>query len=200
MADLNDQTTDVSIHNDTTDAAVTTTTDGSKERLDVSSKSTNNTLLGGLVGNYLLDTGSKLMNIDGSVTPVDFLNGPASGKLWYVFSLTIIIQDKSMSFDKFGGLSALANGCVFYSKSGGGSETTIATVNVNSDFYQFANDLVIESSVSDIMVARFLPVINAGTSILLTGSLTEYFKCTVNDDLTGLDSYTVAIGGYEVDA
>ena len=34
MADLNDQTTDVSIHNETTDAAVTTTTDGSKERLD----------------------------------------------------------------------------------------------------------------------------------------------------------------------
>jgi hypothetical protein len=36
MADLNDLTQNVSIHNDTTDADVTTTTDGSKERLDVS--------------------------------------------------------------------------------------------------------------------------------------------------------------------
>ena len=36
MADLNDLTQNVSIHNDVTDADVTTTTDGSKERLDVS--------------------------------------------------------------------------------------------------------------------------------------------------------------------
>jgi hypothetical protein len=36
MADLTDRSTDVSIHNEATDAAVTTTTDGSKERLDVS--------------------------------------------------------------------------------------------------------------------------------------------------------------------
>jgi hypothetical protein len=35
MADLADKSTDVSIHNEATDAAVTTTTDGSKERLDV---------------------------------------------------------------------------------------------------------------------------------------------------------------------
>jgi hypothetical protein len=35
MADLNDRSTDVSIHNEATDAAVTTTTDGAKERLDV---------------------------------------------------------------------------------------------------------------------------------------------------------------------
>ena len=34
MADQNDQTQDVSIHNDATDVAVTTTTDGAKERLD----------------------------------------------------------------------------------------------------------------------------------------------------------------------
>jgi len=35
MADLNDRSNDVSIHNEDTDAPVTTTTDGSKERLDV---------------------------------------------------------------------------------------------------------------------------------------------------------------------
>ena len=34
MADLNDLTQNVSIHNDVTDADVTTTTDGAKERLD----------------------------------------------------------------------------------------------------------------------------------------------------------------------
>lgn len=35
MGDINDLSKDVSIHNETTNAAVTTTTDGSKERLDV---------------------------------------------------------------------------------------------------------------------------------------------------------------------
>jgi len=35
MADINDLSKDVSIHNETTNAAVTTTTDGAKERLDV---------------------------------------------------------------------------------------------------------------------------------------------------------------------
>jgi len=35
MADQNDRSTDVSIHNEATDVAVTTTTDGAKERLDV---------------------------------------------------------------------------------------------------------------------------------------------------------------------
>jgi len=35
MADLNDQTGNVSIHDDTDDVAVTTSTDGSKRRLDV---------------------------------------------------------------------------------------------------------------------------------------------------------------------
>lgn len=36
MADLNDRSTNVSIHNESTDDAVTTTTDGSKVRLDTS--------------------------------------------------------------------------------------------------------------------------------------------------------------------
>ena len=38
MGDQNDRSTDVSIHNESTDAAVTTTTDGAKERLDVAAK------------------------------------------------------------------------------------------------------------------------------------------------------------------
>jgi len=40
MADLNDLTQNVSIHNDVTNADVTTTTDGAKERLDVAAKIT----------------------------------------------------------------------------------------------------------------------------------------------------------------
>ena len=69
MADITDLTQNVSIHDDTTDAAVTTTTDGAKQRLDMIAK------ILGAGGSQISSTtigGKELLDVNASADPTQY--------------------------------------------------------------------------------------------------------------------------------
>lgn len=154
---------------------------------------------GSSFSSYLLNGSSHEMAVDGSVTPVELIASPPSGKIWYIHSVTIVIEDGAMNFNKYGGLSALTNGVDFLLKSNGIAERNIANVARNGDYYQFVDQLIFDSSTTDILVGKILLPLNYGTTHKLTYSNTEYIKTVVNDNLTGLSTHYVVIRGYEVD-
>lgn len=55
-------------------------------------------------------SGSDLMNVDGSITPVDFWYTVPSGKLFLFHRLVLQIVDGSVDWAGFGGIAALTNG------------------------------------------------------------------------------------------
>lgn len=138
------------------------------------------------------------MNVNGSVTPVSFTAGPASGKIWYVHSISVSIEDGSMNFSKFGGLSALTNGFELRVKENGAAERLMANIKKNGTFYLYSTDIIFESATTDILVAHINIWESSGTSIKLTYG--DYFKGLVQDNLTGIDSFYMLVRGYEVDA
>lgn len=184
-----------------TDSAkkVTTTTAGAKELLDVNAAFSENPHPGRLVLAFLENGGSSDMVVDGSSTPVDFIGSPPTGKIWYIKSIHIIIEDSNINFSKFGGIGSLTNGVDFFVTEDGQSERTLASIKRNGQFYSFANDVEIQSAATDILIARINLGVNAGTTLSLTNSNSEQLKATVNDDLTGLDVFNVLMQGFEVD-
>ncbi len=144
--------------------------------------------------------GSTDMNVDGSSTPVTFIAQPPTGKIWYIHTIDVVLEDTAMSFAKFGGIAIpLTNGVDFKVKQNGASEITLANIKRNGDFYTFANDAFIESSTTtDILVAHVRTKVNTGTTFKLTDSNSEFFKAVVNDNLTNINKFQVLIRGYEV--
>jgi len=58
------------------------------------------------VAEFLKDSGGSIdLNIDGSVTPVTFSAAPPTGKKWFIHSLSLIMEDASINFTKFGGIT-----------------------------------------------------------------------------------------------
>lgn len=148
---------------------------------------------------YLLNGSSYSMNVDGSSTPVTFQNAPASGKIWYISSISIILEDSSMNFEKFGGISSLTNGVDWYAKENNGSEELLANIKRNGDYYGFATDIIFDSASTDIMVISINLFKSEGTMFKLIGSNSDYIKAIINDNLTSIQRFNVIIRGYEVD-
>ncbi len=148
---------------------------------------------------FLENVGSKIMNVDGSVTPVTFTAAPPTGKTWFVHTITLVIEDGAIQFPKFGGINALTNGLDIKVKESGLAEETLANIKKNSEFYTFASGITIESAGVDLLIIHFRIKINSGTTFQLTDSNSEFFKAIVNDDLTSIDNFNMLIRGYEVD-
>ena len=199
MPDDDNVTSNVSIWDNEGNKNVTVTTDGAKERLDVNATFSENPFPGSSVSEFLVDGSSNDMTVDGSVTPVEFTVVPNTGKILYVFSITIVIEDTSINFDKYGGVPALTNGVDYKIKENGEAEFTAANIKRNGDYYAFVNELILDSSTTDILVGKVLIQVNNGTTIKLTDSNSEYIKTVVNDDLTSINKHFVLVRGYEVD-
>ena len=103
---------------------------------------------------YLLNGSSYNMAVDGSSFPVTFQNAPENGKIWYIYTVSIILEDSSMNFEKFGGISALTNGVDWYLKENGGSEELLANIKRNGDYYGFARQVILDSASTDILIVN----------------------------------------------
>ena len=78
--------------------------------LETKSGHTNERLPSNSIFTHLINGGSKDMNINGLSTPVNFRYTCPTDKVVFLYRINILIIDASMKMDKFGGLSALANG------------------------------------------------------------------------------------------
>lgn len=192
MADLGDTQSNQDIiirGSDGTAADVTV-----DNRLKVDAQSSTNPRPGTFVDKQVFD-----MNVNGSSTPVNFDIFASTGKIFYVQRLTFTIIDNSINFEKFGGLSSLTNGIDIKTKEGGLAERPLGTgIKKNSDFYEGGLKVTLENSTKDILVLTF-EFTDVNTSLKLVDSANDYIRLTVNDNLTGLDTYTMVAQGYEVD-
>lgn len=154
---------------------------------------------GAFYGIQALNGSSPDLNVDGSVTPVNFDIVANSGKKYIIKRIIITMIDESINFDKFAGISALTNGIDLKTKEGGLAERSLGdSIQTNADFYKGGLSVLLESSTTDILTLVF-EFNSVDTSLILTDSASDYFRITVNDDLTSINTFVVRAQGYEVD-
>jgi len=204
MADQNDLTTNVALYEEGKTDSITSTAEGSKECLDVNlQKDSTNPVNGLFISTFLRDsTDSSDMTILGSLgSPQSFYAGPAAGKIWYVSRMIIFMEDNSMSWQKFGGVSELTNGVAMSYDSHNVYHDLLdgETITTNSGFINFCYDGEIDSSSSDILRVRWT-FSKSGTFLELDGDDGDQVSADVQDNLSGLAKYRTLIQGYEIDA
>ena len=149
---------------------------------------------------FAMNGSSIDLNVDGSVTPVDFTVEAPSGKIWYIHRVTILIEDIGTSFARFGGITSLTNGVDFKISQNGLSEELLGNIKKNSEFYLFSKNIISESSTTDLLVIHIDIKELSGSVFILNETLNDIFTVTINDNLTGLNTFRVLLNGYEVNA
>lgn len=150
------------------------------------------------VRRFATNDSSPDLNVDGSITPVEFLVEPTTGKIFYVHSISIVLEDPAINFSKFGGISALTNGVDFKASQIGLSEVLLENIKSNGEIYLFANEIIFDSASTDILVAHINVKEDTGTTVKLVDSLSDNLKIIVNDNLTSIAKFKVIARGYEV--
>jgi len=146
---------------------------------------------------------SSDLNVDGSVTPVEFNVVPNTGKIFFITEIALIMEDQAMNYTKFGGITGgLANGIGVEVKEGGETVRDIAiagSIKTNAGFALAGGGIELSSSNTDLFVAIYNIVGKSKTSFKLVDSDGDFFRVTVNDDLRPIDNFKVIVYGHEVD-
>lgn len=155
---------------------------------------------GKYISEKVKNSGSSDMDVDGSVTPVEFMAGPGTGKKWYIARMILTIEDESINHIKFGGLAIPLTNGVDIKITEDGVERTLAEglIKTNHEFYQLAYDVTIKSATTDILAMRWT-FTKGGTFLRFKNSTSDKFSIIINDDLSALQAFQVIIQGYEVD-
>ena len=151
------------------------------------------------VAEFLRASGSPDLNVDGSSTQVTFSAAPPAGKKWFIHTISLVLEDTSINFSKFGGRSALANGIEFRVKEAGLAEGSLGVFKKNGDFYIFTSDITFESAATDIFAFSANIKVITGTTFELTDANSDIFKVIVSDNLTSINRFNMLIRGFEQD-
>jgi hypothetical protein len=143
----------------------------------------------------LYNGSSELMNVNGSVTPVNFDFTPASGETWYLDSITLFLQDNGVtSPTSFGAITELTNGLEFRVKSNG-TEYLISSCKNNMHLsLHFKEDQFVPGTTglfetADIFTGRA----NFKNPIILKNSTSDFVRMRVRDNLSGLDQLRTVV-------
>lgn len=144
------------------------------------------------------------LNVNGSVTPVIARLGPVSGVKWDITRfLGNMILTSSGADNLFGNLTALTNGVVFR-KNGDTITNNLFNAKTNGDLSlrMFDVSYTDRSTPSQSYGLRFRRSFNGadknGVIIRLDGDNNDEFQLVIQDDLTGLTSFRIAIQGHTV--
>jgi len=151
--------------------------------------------------NELLDGSNDSMNVNGSVTAVDFDWQPGSNE-YRIQAITLFIVDNvKFNHDGFGGISALTNGVQVKIKTGG-TEYTIANLQDNYDIKQVFgydnNQIGAGFGVSEDNHINYGRLEFLGIKPKLDSSLSDYIRATVRDDLTALTEMKMSVLAYRI--
>ena len=144
----------------------------------------------------------KDMNVNGSITAVDFKYICPVGKVVFLYRMNILITDAAMKIDKFGGLAALSTGVVvgFYD-----SEDNILldpldgdTIKTNEDFSFLAGvDATIQVGAGlDSLPIRWTFTRSVGGPFRLNAG--EYIQFKVQDNLSTVSSFHAIVQGISI--
>lgn len=143
------------------------------------------------------------MNVDGSVTPVIFELKPGAGVQWDVTRILIVILDEvAMDDGKFGGITALTNGCVL--RKADTVHHKIFNIKTNGAMAQRMYDVQYADKAPagqyGLRARRsFAGQDKNGVVIRLDGDNEESLQMIIQDNLTGLLSFRVIAQGHVVE-
>ena len=165
----------------------------------------------GSAGATTRNSATANMNVNGSVTPVEFYLNAESDRNLHLTWAAICIVDGSIDNDKFGGLSALGTGWDLQIRQNGGSYVSVV------DKTKTVSDIMTETSMAypflekDSNINRidslaggdkkfFCQValkdfMSEADSLLFKAATTDRIRAVVNDDLTGLTEFKVKLFG-----
>ena len=156
---------------------------------------------------FMTNGTSKDMNVNGSVTPVEFTVTSDVGKVLYITQIRILINGTyfeldTQDFRRFGlataGGGALPNGLTLNVEQGGIVTSMFADpVTQTGDFLNYADDFVnLKNSIS--AQSDFLSFdIHFEKPVVLPESVTDRMVMTVRDNLTSIDLFQVLVRGYQ---
>lgn len=132
-------------------------------------------------------------------TPVIYGSHVHTGTIVHITSMTVIITDNSaMDFTTFGGIAALANGCVL-SASRVGVPGSYTNWKSNSDMDTDAFPVRYQTKVGGGLYG-LSAIYNIKSSteaiIYLAGSAGDSFQIRIQDDLTALTSFRIKLQGH----
>jgi hypothetical protein len=150
-----------------------------------------------------VDRSSRMLNVNGSVTPQIFRVSPAGLNInfditWMIFHIT---DNVAMDDAKFGGITALTNGIVLRKVNGGFKNIFVASY--NGDFAHHCQrveyvDNAPAGSYGLRIYKDFAGQENSGVTIRLVGADSDEIEVIVRDDLTGLSEFHVSVHGHVV--
>jgi hypothetical protein len=151
----------------------------------------------------LLNSGSKDLTVNGSVTPVVFSYSPGSGTV-RLTGISLILRDEGTTdLNKFGVLSALTNGLLMqYSISS--SDYTLANMKDNSDVANVFSDVQHFGNSATLSILSVVTPQGWGNStnifkgklllrngVILTDS--DSIKVTVRDNISNVDHLEIGV-------
>lgn len=150
-----------------------------------------------------LNSDSEEMNVDGSVTPVEFSVTPPAGFVYCVTSFNIMVVDNATPPDRFGNIaSGLTNGIPLEAKVGPVtvmSLTRTRPIKTNADLVsRNPEGKILKNTLgsSSIIMLSFRPPMNIGRPLNLDSRLGVRLAATIRDDCTGLEYLRMSISGW----
>ena len=143
----------------------------------------------------LMNGGDPDMAVNGSGTPVEFDFTPGSGEVWYVESITFIINDNGNSGPlDYGSIAAgLTNGFQLEVKSAG-DVSTISNMKNNIEIAQVFHSQAWTPTAGFMNGENvFVGSLDFMHPFILAESTGDYLKGIVNDNLTGLNFQRVRL-------
>lgn len=158
---------------------------------------------------FSTSAGSSDMTVDGSSTAVDFYISPTSGFDSYIKVISVIIGDGgSPALNKFGNLSALANGVeICYTTQDLGTEVIHDGIKTNLEFIRLGTSTGAIGTGTDAYLAdvsgggtekSYIPTIDLAQTFGLQNGIrlrrdsNDKMVIRVRDDLTGLSTMDVS--------
>jgi len=152
-------------------------------------------------------SGSKNLNVDGSVTPVEFSISATTGKILNITQLRVLLNGtyfemNTNDFRRFGaatvGGGSLTNGITLKAIQGGEVTNLFAEpIKQSGDFFNYADDFVnlvnAVSAQSDFLSFDF----EFEQAVVLPEAVDDKLIMTISDNLTAIDLFQVIARGYQ---
>lgn len=150
---------------------------------------------------YIREGANLEMNVNGSITPVEYKYTVPAGKFFYWTRTVFHVKDSGSKPNDFGGIGGgLTNGLLMSVRDSGDAELVdlldTLPIKTNSDHAHLASvDVDIKDAqggADDSFVVRWT-LEKAGAAMVLQPA--EYFMVTVRDDLQALTSFLISVHG-----
>lgn len=150
---------------------------------------------------YVLNGGSKALNVNGSSTPVVFTAGPGASEIWYVTQMIIFIQDGgSLDATDYGGIpTGITNGLLL-EHSRNSVNHQIGNLQNNIDIAMLFSDASFVGTSNGFLNDANLYVgpFKIEPEITLIGSTSDKLRVTVRDNLTPLTRHRIAFRAWRI--